>query len=37
MMRNDYIKQRQDERRMSRAAPHDSQYKRQLKHMFEQN
>lgn len=37
MLKNEYIKQRQQEKRMNKSIPHDSLYKKQLKNMFENN
>lgn len=34
MIRNDYIKQRQQNKKQSKSVAHDSMYKKQLKNMF---
>lgn len=37
MIKNEYIKERQQERRNKKDNGYDFQYKKQLKNMFEQN
>lgn len=37
MLKNEYIKQRQQEKKLNQSLPNDAFYKKQLKSMFEQN